>query len=269
VITGPGGAKQFLEPNSYAPDSLTNYEVGLKTQMFDHRLQLNLSAYWMDWDNAQFFLFAPAYKINTTFGLNGASYNVKGVEAQLVARVTEGLTVQGSVSYNHDTQTTAPCLIDNIASTPAFGQCISQAIPVGGVLSPFQNPFGDLGSTPAFSPAWQGNLRARYEWQVADYHAFAMVAGNYVGGMYNQPSSYLSGDGVLIPNTTYLRYFQPAYGTIDASIGAGRDNWKVELFGSNLTNSHASTFTSSAQFIKSEVPLRPLVVGVKFGISFE
>ncbi|HEY2177669.1 MAG TPA: TonB-dependent receptor [Caulobacteraceae bacterium] len=268
VITGPEGLKQFLEPNGYAPDSLTNYEIGLKTQLFDHRLQLNLSAYWMDWDNAQFFLFAPAYKINTTFGLNGPNYNVKGVEAQAVARVTEGLTVQGSVSYNHNTQTSAPCLVDNQAGTPAFGQCITQAIPVGGVLSPFQNPFGALGSTPAFSPAWEGNLRARYEWRMADYNAFATIGGNYVGGMFNQPSSYLSGDGVLIPNTTYLRYFQPAYETLEAAIGVGRDNWTAQIFGTNLTNSHASVFTSSAQFIKSEVPLRPLVVGLKVGISF-
>jgi hypothetical protein len=46
------------------------------------------------------------------------------------------------------------------------------------------------------------------------------------------------------------------------------DKYSVELFGQNLGNSHASTFTSSAQFIKSEVPLRPRVMGLKVSAAF-
>lgn len=100
------------------------------------------------------------------------------------------------------------------------------------------------------------------------YKAFAQGGVNYTGGMWNQPASYLSGAGVLVPNTTYLRYYQPAYATVDASVGVAKDNWYAEIYGTNLTDSHASTFTSSAQFIKSEVPLRPLVVGIKVGANF-
>ena len=73
---------------------------------------------------------------------------------------------------------------------------------------------------------------------------------------------------MLIPNTTYLRYLQPAYTTYDASFGVTKDRWTATLYGTNLSNSHASQFTSSAQFIKSEVPLRPMVIGVKLGASF-
>jgi iron complex outermembrane receptor protein len=268
VLKDASGANQFEEPGSYAPDSLNNYEVGLKTQLFDHRLQLNLSAYWMDWSNVQFFLFDPPFGINTTFGINGPSYNVKGLEAQFAARVTDGLTVQGSVSYNDDTESVAPCLKDNVKGTAAFGQCITTAKPSGGVAGPFPNPFGITGAVPAFSPTWQANIRARYEWQIDSYSAFAMIGATYVGDMFNQPASYPSGEGVLIPSTTYLRYLQPGYATLDASVGISRDKWSAELYGTNLTNSDASTFTSSAQFIKSEVPLRPLVVGLKLGYRF-
>ncbi len=268
VITDFSGAKQYLEPNSYAPDSLDNYEIGLKTELLDHRLQLNLSAYYMDWSNVQFLIYNPTEGINTTFGLNGPSYNVKGIEAQFVARVTEGLTLQGSGSYNHDSQSTSPCLVDNIAGTAAFGQCINQVLLSGGVKQPFANPFGTLGSTPAFSPTFQGNIRARYDWAMGDYKFNVMIGGNYVGSMYNQPGTYPSGQGVLVPQTTYLRYLQPGYGTIDASIGVAKENWYAQVYGTNLGNSHASTFTSSAQFIESKVPLRPLVVGLKVGASF-
>ena len=269
VAPGPGGIDQYNKPNGYSPDSLTNYEIGFKGQFLEHRLLLNLSLYDMDWDNVQLLFFNPTELGNTTFGVNGPDYNIKGVELQFVGRVTEGLTIEGSGSYNNSRQTTSPCLVSNIPASPSFGQCITQIDVKGTGLVPFQNPFGALGTTPAFSPTFQGNIRARYEWNVGnDYKAHVSVGGNYVGSMYNQPATYTSGDGVLIPNTTLLRYEQPAYGTIDASIGIAKDKWFVEVYGTNLNNSNASLFTSSAQFIKSEVPLRPRVVMIKVGASF-
>jgi iron complex outermembrane recepter protein len=269
VAPGPGGLDQYMKPNSYAPDSLVNYEAGLKNELFDDRLQFNLSAYFMRWSSVQFNFFDPTELGNTTFAVNGPTYDVKGVEAQWAAELAEGLTLMGSATYNDDTQANSPCLLDNIPNTPAFGQCITQVIPKGGTqLEPFPNPFGSVGSVPSFSPTWEGNVRLRYDWMIADYAADAMVGANYIGSMYNQPATYTSGTGVLIPNTTFLRYFQPGYTTFDASFGMSRGNWNADLFGSNLGDSHASTFTSSAQFIKSEVPLRPRVVGLRIGYKF-
>lgn len=269
VATGADGLPQLLTPNAYAPDSLTNYEIGLKSQLFDHRLLLNLSAYYMDWDDVQLLLFNPTVLGNVTFGVNGPNYNIKGVEAQFTARVTEGLTLTGSASYNDATQSNSPCLLSNNPASATFGKCITEAVFKGVGLAPFENPYGAPGTVPAFSPKFQGNIRARYEWNVgADYRAHVAVGGNYVSSMSNQPATYTSGEGLLIPSTTLLRYTQPAYGTVDASIGVAKDKWFVELYGTNLNNSHASTFTSAAQFIKSEVPLRPRVVMIKFGASF-
>ena len=159
--------------------------------------------------------------------------------------------------------------MDNQPGTPSYGHCITSVLLTNGTVMPFSNPFGAQGSTLPDSPMWQGNLRARYEWSFAnDYTAHVSVGGNYVGSMWNQPSDYPSGTGVLVPSTTYLRYEQPGYGTLDASIGVNKDNWYVELYGTNLTDNHASTFTSSSQFIKSEVPLRPTVIMLKLGEKF-
>jgi iron complex outermembrane receptor protein len=268
VAKDANGQPQYEKPNGYAPDSLDNYEAGLKTELLDHRLQINLSAYYMEWKNVQFLFFNPTVLGNTTFGVNGPNYEVKGVEAQFIGRIGNGLTLQGSATYNQDTQQNSPCLVDNIPASPNFGKCITQAVQTGLGLQPFQNPFGSPGSVPAFSPKFQGNLRARYDWDVKEYHPFVMASVSYTGSMFNQPATYLPGDGVTIPTTTYLRYEQPAYTTFDASIGFSKDRYTVTLFGDNLGNSHASTFTSSAQFIKSEVPLRPRVVGLKIGANF-
>jgi outer membrane receptor protein involved in Fe transport len=268
VAPGPNGADQFEKPNGYSPDSLTNYEFGVKSELFDHRLLLNVSAYYMQWDDVQLLFFNPTELGNTTFGINGPNYNIYGGEVQFVGKITDGLTVQGSGTYNDDKQANSPCLVDNIAGTPAAGQCITQIVQKGVGLVPFQNPFGTIGSVPAFSPKFEGNLRVRYEWSIGDFKPYAQIGGNYVGSMFNQPATYTSGTGVLIPNTTLLRYEQPAYATLDASIGVKKDNWYAEIYGTNLNDSHASTFTSSAQFIKSEVPLRPTVIELKLGASF-
>jgi outer membrane receptor protein involved in Fe transport len=60
----------------------------------------------------------------------------------------------------------------------------------------------------------------------------------------------------------------PGYTTYDAGIGVAKDNWTAQLTGSNVTNVEASTFTSSAQSITSEVPLRPRVLTLGFGYKF-
>jgi outer membrane receptor protein involved in Fe transport len=260
------GVPQYNSPLGYAPDTLTNNEIGLKSEWLEHRLQVNLSAYRMNWDNVQFAIFDPVGGLgNTTFVVNGPDYRIDGVELQLVARITDGLTVQGSSSWNSPSQTSAPCLLDNNAASPNLGNCITE---IEGKA--FPNPFGLLGTRPAFSPAVEFNLRARYDWSVNDYRPFVMVGASHIGDMSNQPASYLSGDipSEAIPTTTHLRYDQPGYTVYDASLGVAKDNWTATLYGQNLGNSDASVFTSSAQFIKSEVPLRPRVVAFKIGYKF-
>ena len=66
-------------PLTYGPDYLSNYEVGLKSEWFDHKLQLNLSAFLMKWDDIQIHVDG------TSGGNNGAFYiegNINGGEAE-------------------------------------------------------------------------------------------------------------------------------------------------------------------------------------------
>ncbi len=260
---------QYRTPAGYAPDSLTNQEIGIKSEFLDHRVLVNASAYHMTWNDVQLLFYNPVSLGNTTFGVNGPQYNVDGLELQLTAKVTEGLTLMGSGSWNRARQKTSPCLQSNIAASPTFGQCITQTYSKGaGANVPFQNPFGAVDTVPAFSPSNEFNLRARYDWSFSDYKAYAWVGANHVGSMFNQPATYTDGNTQTIPSTTFLRYEQPAYTTYDAAFAIAKDNWSVQVFGNNLSNSDASLFTSSAQFIKSEVPLRPRVLGVTLGYKF-
>jgi iron complex outermembrane recepter protein len=262
------GEPQYKKPISYAPDTLTNNELGFKGTFLDDRVLLNASLYDMRWDNVQMQFFNPLVLGNTTFAVNGPNYKVDGLELQFQGKITEGLSLIGSGSLNHAKQTNSPCLVNNIPGSAGYNACIVETGAAGAVTS-FANPFGVEGSTPAFSPRSQFNLRLRYDWTFAGgFNAFWQVGANRTGSMYNQPATYPSGAGVTDITTVELRYLQAGYTTYDASVGVAKDNWNVSLYGTNLGNSHASVFTSSAEFIESQVPIRPRVLGVKMGFKF-
>jgi outer membrane receptor protein involved in Fe transport len=256
---------QFNRPNGYAPDNLTNYEVGLKTDLFEHKMQLNLSAYYMIWENTQIGFYNPAAGFgNTSFVTNGPSYHIKGIEAQVVARPTSGLTVQGAITYNDNKQSNSPCFISNVVGSSTFGKCITAT-----TKGPLLNPFGAIGGVTPFTPSVQADLRLRYEWEMHDLKWFGTLAGKYTGVEYSEPNTYPSGDTVSgVFGTTQYRYRQPAYALLDGSFGVSKDHWSIELFVKNVTDSSASTFTSSPQFIKAEVPVRPRTFGLKISASY-
>jgi outer membrane receptor protein involved in Fe transport len=260
---------QFNRPNAYAPDSLTNWEVGIKTDLLDHKLQLNLSAYYMIWENTQLGFYNPAAGFgNTSFVTNGPTYHVKGIEAQVVARPVEGLTVQGALTYNDNKQANSPCFVSNVPVSSTYGQCITQQFK-GGAVVPVLNPFGAVGGVTPFTPKVQADIRLRYEWEMKSLKWFTTFAAAYTGAMYSQPSTYPSGDGVTgVYGTTQYRYRQPGYALMDASVGFNKDSWQLQLFVKNLANSNASTFTSSPQFVQAQVPVRPRTYGMKISTSF-
>ena len=133
----------------------------------------------MDWKNVQLPLFDPVHLGNTTFDINGPTYQVKGFELQFVARLTEGFTLQGSSSVNSPSRPTRPACraIASPAGNPTpLGQCITQ---VKGM--PYTNPYGVLGTRPPFSPPWMFNVRARYDWTCGDYKPFAWVGASHIG----------------------------------------------------------------------------------------
>ncbi|HEY0748953.1 MAG TPA: TonB-dependent receptor, partial [Steroidobacteraceae bacterium] len=257
-VPDANGINQYRTPSSYQSDTLTNKEIGWKTEFFNHRIQFNGALYQENWNDVQVAFFDPGQLGNLTFGTNGPDYRIRGIELSLVAVLVPGLTLQGSSSYNKSEQTNSPLLINNNPKSPTFGQPITS----------IANPYGPIGSPSANSPLFQGNLRARYEFPISDYHPFAQVGATYTTDSFTQSGSNpsLSTGGAI--NTTILRFKNPAYATFDASVGVAKDAWNAELFGQNLADKNVSVYTSSSQFAVSEIPIRPRVLGVRFGYKF-
>jgi outer membrane receptor protein involved in Fe transport len=259
------GPTQFKSPYSYSPDSLSNHEVGWKTSWFEHRLEFNGSLYHMTWNNAQFIFFDPLEGFgNSNFVVNGPNYRINGVEMQLAVRPVSGLTLMASSAWNQSKLTNEPCLVANIGPNP--GECITQTIKSGTVYN-ITAPLGELNSRPAFSPALQFSLRARYDWAFTNgYLGFLSVGASHVGEMSNEPVGYPK---PTVPAGSTKEFFeQPGYTTYDASLGVSKDRWTATFYGQNLSNSDASTYTSSAQYIEMQVPLRPRVLGLKVDYQF-
>ena len=268
------GKAQFIKPLTVSPDTLLNNEVGFKSEFMNRRVQLNGSFYDEKWQNVQMGIFNPALFGNTTFGVNGADYEVKGFELQLTARVTDALTVTGSGSWNNSTQVSSPNLIDNNPASVNYGKPITQEVGPNKQVVSVVNTFGATGVPTAFSPPMQFNIRARYDFNVGDYKAFWQLGMLHVGHMFSNSNTdpSLNGDalwaaGTPVTTTTW-RFEMPAYSTFDGAVGVQKDNWSLQLFGQNLNDSNASTYTGTPQFTKTEVPLRPRVLGLRVGLKF-
>jgi iron complex outermembrane receptor protein len=89
----------------FNPETLQAYEVGLKSDWFDHHLRLNLSAFINNYNDMIFSNTAPTV-VNSVVvsAANGTPINAgngrfKGIEAELSARPFDGLSIDASASY--------------------------------------------------------------------------------------------------------------------------------------------------------------------------
>ena len=237
----------FTPPLAYAPDTLTNNEIGWKTEWLDRRLQFNGAVYQEDWNSVQLHIFDPGVTGNLTFTANGPNYRVRGAETSLMARVTHALTVTAAASWNSGEVVKTLALVN-----PSTGQPIN-----------IVNPFGTLGSSLALSPPFQGNIRARYEFAINEYQAFWQV------GATHQAHSYATVDKV---STTLqgasVAFDDPGYSTYFASLGISKDAWKAQLYGDNLTNTRADLVSDYSETVKANTINRPRTLGLRFSYKF-
>ena len=96
------------------PALLTNYEVGTRAGDVRPQAQARHLAYYMQWTNVQQFLYNPTYGLNNTVGID---YDIKEIGTSIIAKPLQGWTLNNSFSYNLNTQSSSPCIINK--SNPA------------------------------------------------------------------------------------------------------------------------------------------------------
>ena len=85
-------------PDPYPAATGWTYEAGIKTSLFDDRLELDASVYYNDIDNGILTYVDPAFG---TFRTTYQDYKTSGFELQGRMLITDGLTLTGGLGYTH------------------------------------------------------------------------------------------------------------------------------------------------------------------------
>lgn len=251
----------FVRLGTYVPDKVQNYEIGGKFSLFDRQVQLNLAAYQIDWSNIQITVFDQNIS-NQTFTTNLVDARIRGLEGDLTWRATQELTLNSAFSFN-DSELTK------------YRKNTT-------VLRP-------LGSPLALSPKFQFNARLHWEKELSSgLIPFAQVGFHHVGKSISdiidnvdiryQSSNPTLGYAASIPVTYNGVLVSPgdvispipaaqrlaSYSTVSASFGVSKDEWRIELFGDNLTDERPELYKSGNDGELRTTTSRPRTIGLRF-----
>ena len=100
-LTGNEAAAIATSRITYDGDSVTNYELGLKTRLFDNRLNLTTSLYYFDWqDTILGFQQLNLPTINKNYNANAGAAHSQGIEMDIVARPTDRWRINLGFDFN-------------------------------------------------------------------------------------------------------------------------------------------------------------------------
>ncbi len=233
LLNRPGGAigvNGFTVPFELDTDDVTNYEFGWKLDLFDHTARFNGSFFFVDIESLQTTIFDPSIS-NLFFSSNAADAAVKGFEGDITWAATgiDGLIVNAAFSFL-DTEIT------------------KVLIPTADVRE---------GDELAFAPEFQGNLSARYDWQLkSGLTAHVMPHVAYTSESYS--------DVIRINRDK-----------IDSSVmvgftaGVSGANWTVELFGDNVFSEKAELSRNFVYDVQRVTLARPATYGLRVSYDFE
>jgi iron complex outermembrane receptor protein len=88
----------------FDPEKVWSYEAGVKSDWFDRRLRVNLTAFWLDVSDLQVLagLLNPTTGALTFLTRNFADYRNKGIEAEVTVVPIENLNLYANVGYQKD-----------------------------------------------------------------------------------------------------------------------------------------------------------------------
>ncbi|MCC6632711.1 MAG: TonB-dependent receptor [Gammaproteobacteria bacterium] len=193
----------------YGPDTVKSYELGTKLRLLDGRMQLNVAAYQIDWNDIQ--VTTSAQGCGQNWNQNGGKARSKGFDVQLDYRPIDPMTLSVSLST-----------VD-----AKYREAVLGPVPtVSGVTQAVTFNKGD----PLGVPDLQANAGMRFDFSAFDHRAYARLDYLY-SGSYLQGSSF--GTGNYNPFTRDVG----STDQVNARLGINIDRWDLSLYSVNLLNS--------------------------------
>lgn len=197
--------EEAIQP--YDPETVDNYELGIKSEFLDNRLRVNATLFTMEYNDKQEELQLPSDQTDTgqkTVVINPSSATISGVELDVQAYLADGLSLRANLGYLDSEY-------DDFVYTDVEGAVVD---------------LSDLEFRRA--PEWTGTLDATYEWAVGGGNAWVRGSYRYIDDHFtsitNNPESANGSQGL-----------------VDASINYAVRGIQFSLFGRNLTDEDTYT----------------------------
>jgi len=211
----PGGANRFGQNTPpFLPDFLTSYELGWKTEWFDHHLRWNGSVFREDWKN---FQFAVLGQNGLTVIKNAGGAQIDGFESNVSWAATYNLTLSGGIALYHSKLTSNYCGVTDDSGNPITNCTIGQTDADGNLLYPDIAP---KGTQLPITAKVKGNFIARYVFDFMGMESYAQ------GGVFFEGRRR---SDLRLAEDSYLHDL-PGYGTFDFSVGAKKDKWSFDFY---------------------------------------
>ena len=223
----------------YKPETIGSLEAGLKSELFDRHLRVNVAAFRYNYDNIQ----VGRYQDSQETIYNGARARLYGVDLDAEVVILRGLSLTGGFAYIHDRFTSFP---DADFTVPVNG-CVP---PPGGVCSG-----SAAGKELPFTPTTTFNVGGTYKTTVG-FGTLTLAADYFrTARFFAAPDNNLR---------------QDAYDILNASLTwtSSNDHFSVKVFGKNLGN----TVYATSLIVGSQGPTistgAPRTYGVTAGYKF-
>jgi len=250
----------------FRPQTIMAYEVGLKSELFQRKLRLNLAAFHYDIDDFQVRSAAVATP-GANLILNAATVKVDGIEAEFEAAPVDGLRIFGGATYldsrfdkfggpGADFQ--APIVYPLPATCPGdrFGTANPGLLGPGPRTGGYVTCFGDAsGNATPNSPKFAASLGASYSVPVGDTGKIQATAlYSYNDGYYFEPDNVHQQDSFSLFNASLEFWPTETFG--------------ISLWGKNLFNKEYIIQDLTTATGTTEALGAPRTYGLDFKMSF-
>ena len=266
----------YRVPAIAVTDKMDNYEWGIKADLFDNTLRVNATGYFSDISDLQVSRFDPVNVAFLVFIENVGDAEILGADGDFIWVPTPNLTVAGAFSFVDSEITRLNSQLEGIA------------VPKGSELP--------------FTADFSGNLRARYDFDLAlmgGSNAYISGGLSYTGESKSgiagsafhvedtlrrthggrgsglkiaaEGGDFVGGNCGTYDNPSFCkngRYVQDDYILLDMAVGLESENWSAELFVNNVTDERAELMVDTLQYVPKVVTNRPRSFGVRFSYDY-
>ena len=204
--------------NEVDAETVLNYELGFKTDLFDNTVRFNTAFWYSDYQDIQIQSFSLDANVAGTVGVpqnvlnNAAEAELYGFEAEVIWQPTEDFSLNAGAGYTKGDFKEFDEVRPVDAADPALGTFVF-----------------DRSEEPVGGPEWQFNFTPRYSFDVTDD-----VRGNAQFTVSYLDSQELAGpevEAIIGRDLTVLNSITLVNGQVDFDIG---DDLNVAFWAKNL-----------------------------------